>query len=439
MLYYFNKTCTLSFFPCSVCLCVKCKEIFLCLISKNMDNKSILDQIISNHKAEDVANLDAIEIINNLFDELSERERDVLIRRFGLYGKNRETLEEIGKVHQLTRERIRQIETFSVKKLRQLNKLDEHVSGLKNVINQLLEEHGGIMERRYLLNALVNFSINGVKPKPEDINIHKSHLDFLISKLLHNDLEEIAKSEYFNKFFKLKFSAIDHLEELAEELLEKIKETKKIFLTEDLIQLAKKLNYYTKHEDKFNTPDNLDVSNILGGDYFNENASVINKNKIIYSIMQALKNLEQNKFGYWGMDEWRDIKPKTINDKIYLVLKHNGKPMHFVKIAEEINKIGFDNKKANAATVHNELILDKKYVLIGRGLYGLKDWGYQQGTVADIIEDILKKSETTLNREEIIEKVLEQRIVKKATVNLALMNKQKFEKTEYGKYKLKLT
>lgn len=402
-----------------------------------MDNKSILDQIISNHKAEDVANLDAIEIIDGLFGELSERERDVLIRRFGLYGKSRETLEEIGRVHQLTRERIRQIETFGVKKLRQLEKLDEYVSGLKNVINQLLEEHGGLMERKYLLDALVNFSVNGVKPKPEDIDVHKSHLDFLISKLLHNDLEEISKSDYFNKFFKLKFSTIDHLEELAKELLEKIRETKTILLTEDLINLAKNLNTYNKHEIKFNIPGNLDISNVLGGDYFSENTDIVNKNKIIYSILQALKKLEQNKFGYWGMNDWRDIRPKTINDKIYLVLKHRGKPMHFVEIAEEINKIGFDSKKANAATVHNELILDKKYVLIGRGLYGLKDWGYQQGTVADIIEDVLKKSESALSREEIIEKVLEQRMVKKATINLALMNKQKFEKTEDGKYKIK--
>jgi DNA-directed RNA polymerase delta subunit len=218
--------------------------------------------------------------------------------------------------------------------------------------------------------------------------------------------------------------------------LDKIRETKKIILTEDLINLTRTLNAYGKYKEKFNMDGNLDMSNVLGGDYFNENAEIVNKNKIIYSIVQALKNLEQNKFGYWGMNDWRDIKPKTINDKIYLVLKQKGKPMHFVEIAEEINKIGFDGKKANAATVHNELILDSKYVLIGRGLYGLKDWGYQQGTVADIIADILKKSDVALSREEIIEKVLEQRMVKKATINLALMNKQKFEKTEEGKYRL---
>ena len=109
--------------------------------------------------------------------------------------------------------------------------------------------------------------------------------------------------------------------------------------------------------------------------------------------------------------------------------------MHFEQIAEQINEIGFDGKKANAATVHNELILDDKYVLVGRGLYGLKDWGYKKGTVTDVIEEIMNEVKQPLTRDEIIAKVLEKRYVKKATIVLALMNKEKFAKAE-GKYSL---
>lgn len=111
--------------------------------------------------------------------------------------------------------------------------------------------------------------------------------------------------------------------------------------------------------------------------------------------------------------------------------------MHFTEIADRINEISFDKKKANAATVHNELILDEKYILVGRGLYGLKEWGYQKGTVIDVIEKIIAESGQSLSREEIINKVLAQRIVKKATINLALMNRDKFEITADGKYKVK--
>ena len=141
---------------------------------------------------------------------------------------------------------------------------------------------------------------------------------------------------------------------------------------------------------------------------------MINQNKALYSILKSLKEIEQNQFGHWGRVDWREIKPKTINDKIYLVLKNNNKKaMHFEEIAKRINEISFDDKKANAATVHNELILDDKYVLVGRGLYGLREWGYREGTVSDVIREILAANPDPMTKEEIIDKVLEKRFVKR--------------------------
>lgn len=405
-----------------------------------MDNSSILDQIISNQKAEEVAKLDAIEIVSDLFNELSDRERDILTRRFGLHGEGYETLENVGNAHGLTRERIRQIESTSIKKLIQLEKLESYIETLKKVINQLLEEHGGIMERDYLLDALVNFSINGETLREEErekkVNIHKNHLEFLISKLLHSQFEEISNSSKFKKSYKLKYQEIEHLEELVLELLESIKQAKKIYRTHDLIDLLTTTSAYEKHKEKLDRSYNLDISSILRSDLFDEDYNKINNNKVLFSILKAAKEIEQNKFGHWGVRDSREINPKTINDKIYLILKNNGKPMHFVDIAEKINQIGFDKKKANAATVHNELILDQKYVLIGRGIYGLKEWGYKSGTVADVIKEILEGSEEPLTKEEIIQKVLDRRIVKETTITLALMNKDMFEKVG-NKYQIK--
>lgn len=391
---------------------------------------------MDNHQAEEVARLDAVEIIGNLFNELDERERDVLSRRFGLSGGAKETLEEIGKIHKLTRERIRQIETGGIKRLRQLENLNEYLSGLKTIINLLLEEHGGLMEKEYLFNNLVNYSLGGGKNGSGEAK-HKRHFDFLISKLLHDEFEEIRASDHFKESYKLKFQSLDHLEALTKELLEKIKESKKIFLTEELIELAKELETYKTQSDKFNAKGGLDVSAILTNGLFKENTDAVNQNKTVYSILQAAKKIEQNKFGYWGLDDWREIKPKTVNDKIYLILKNSGKPLHFAEIADKINQISFDKKTANAATVHNELILDDKYILVGRGLYGLVEWGYQKGTVANVIEKILADITKPLSRDEIIEKVLEQRVVKKATINLALTDRGRFEITADGKYKTK--
>jgi uncharacterized membrane protein len=397
---------------------------------------SILDQIIDNQKAEEVAKLDAVEIINNLFGELSDRERDILIRRYDLHGRERETLEKIGQAHNLTRERIRQIETASIRKLQQLKNLEDYIATFKKVIFQLLEEHGGLMERDYMLDVLTGFSLNSFKNKEEDKLIHKNYLNFLITKLLRREFEEVPRSSYFKESYKLKFAQLDHLEEVLVELLATVRKAKKIYTTEEIINLAKQLESYRRHKEKLANAGALDIAQALKTELFKEKSEVINRHKPLYSILKAARKIEQNKFGYWGFHDWPEIRPRTVNDKIYLVLKNHGEPTHFAEIANLINRIGFDNKKANAATVHNELILDDKYVLVGRGLYGLKEWGYRKGTVADVIEEILETVDKPLTRDEIIEKVLEKRIVKRATIILALMNKERFVKAE-GRYSLK--
>ncbi|MEI7497880.1 MAG: sigma factor-like helix-turn-helix DNA-binding protein [Candidatus Falkowbacteria bacterium] len=396
--------------------------------SSNQDGKSILDQIIDNNQTEQVARLDAVEITEALFAYLNEREQDVLRRRFGLQGTEKETLENIGSAHKLTRERIRQIETTGVKKLRQLQDIETHISRLRRVINQLMEEHGGIMEKQYLLDNLVNFSAGGFSAKNEEILKHKNHLEFLISRLLHDHFEEVNNSKHFREAFKLKFQILDHLEELATELVAKIKEAKQLFKTEEIIEEIKQLASYKANQSKFDLHYNLDISNILKSDHFLEKSDLVNQNKAIYAVLRASKHVQQNKFGNWGLADWREVKPKTINDKIYLILKNEGKPLHFVDIADQINKISFDGKPANAATVHNELILDDKYVLVGRGLYSLKEWGYKRGTVADVIKEILSQSGQGLTRDQIIDRVLAQRVVKKATIILALMDKNIFRR-----------
>ena len=395
--------------------------------------ENILEQIIQEQKVEELRKLDAMEIIDNLFSDLMERERDVLSRRFGLRG-NKETLEKIGQAHQLTRERIRQIEASSVKKIKKLETLEGNISILRQAIAELLEEHGGLMERNYLLNIL---SVVCASQKDIDKEVYKNHFDFLISKLFKDRIEVVKSSDKFHSFYKLKDAEIKHLEELAEDLNRKVDELKQTFKTEEIIDLITKLEMYNKNKVNFNFDKNSDFSTIFEDETFPEKAEVINNNKILYSFLMAIKNIEQNKFGEWGKDNWNEIKPKTVNDKIYLVLKNNGKPMHFTEIADRINEIKFDKKKANAATVHNELILDERYILVGRGVYGLREWGYKKGVVIDVIKDILKDSKIAMSRDDIIEKVLENRLVKKATVVLALNNKEIFERQEDGNYKLK--
>lgn len=395
-----------------------------------MSEKQILDQIIAHNQFEQAINLNAIEIVAKLFNQLNEREQDVLKRRFGLATQKKQTLEEIGKDHSLTRERIRQIETSSIAKIRKNKDLAENVDGLRKVVAQLLEEHGGLIARDYLFDILTALSTKD--NVVQDNEVHRNHLNFLIGKILNDDFDKVNSVKNLSNIFKFKHQELGHLNEIASELVSKIEELNELYTTKDLIKLIKSLDTYQKYQGEISASNNININEILGDKY----VDLDNEDKALYSLLIAISGIDQNKFGNWGHIKSREIKPKTINDKIYLVLKNHGEPMYYGDIAKKIEAIGFDHKPVNVATAHNELILDDKYVLIGRGLYGLQEWGYQTGTVSEIIATVLKEAGEALTKEEIADRVLKQRKVKQSTVNLALMDRTKFDR-DGNKYKLK--
>ena len=107
-----------------------------------------------------------------------------------------------------------------------------------------------------------------------------------------------------------------------------------------------------------------------------------------------------------------------------------------MQIAECISKSGFDNRSVNLQAVHNELIRHDNFVLIGRGIYALSEWGYERGTVAEVIEKILaEKGE--LAQDQIVDLVLKRREVKKITIVLALKNNKQFVRVGRKQYRLK--
>jgi DNA-directed RNA polymerase delta subunit len=157
----------------------------------------------------------------------------------------------------------------------------------------------------------------------------------------------------------------------------------------------------------------------------------------IEAALVASKDTDMTAFNQWGLTEWAETSPRGVADKAYAVLRHHGKPAHFRDITTLINDANFDGRGANPQTVHNELIKDNRFVLVGRGLYGLKEWGYVPGTVADVLASILQDAPAPMTREELVEKVLKQRIVKKNTILLSLQNPKRFTRTEKHKYSLK--
>ena len=156
---------------------------------------------------------------------------------------------------------------------------------------------------------------------------------------------------------------------------------------------------------------------------------------VLKNYLEVSIEIKQNTFLKWGAAKWKEISPKGTREKSYLVLKEAVKPLHFRDIAKKIDQYHLNKKKTHAQTVHNELIKDQNFVLVGRGIYALVEWGYKKGTVKDVIEEILKKSSKSLSREEILKKVLEVRRVKKSTIVINLNNY--FSKTMEGEYLIK--
>ncbi|MBI4122236.1 MAG: hypothetical protein HY461_02805 [Parcubacteria group bacterium] len=359
---------------------------------------SILDKVLENKQAEELEQFDPAVILQLLFVELSEREQQVLTRRFGLTGVEPQTLELIGQEFGVTRERVRQIETGGIKKLRKVDASQGHLKQVESVLNQVLQQHGGVMEQEHLLDNVLD--------RHSESAHQRAILLFLIERLLSEKLDRFHHVEHYHASWKLVTTPEAEIEKILSRLIAVVEEHGEP-VEEDLL-VAKALEALDQevHE------------------------------RIVRSHLRISRKLKQNIFGHWGKADWNSITPKRMNDKIFLVLKQTRQPLHFTDIAAKINELKFDHKTAYPATVHNELILDEKYVLVGRGIYALSEWGYEPGVVADVIARVLAKRTEPMTRDEIVAEVLRQRLVGKSTVHLALMNKDRFAKTDDGRFKL---
>ena len=89
------------------------------------DNKSLLDTLTDGENANPAQALTDEEWnqhLESLLDQLTTNQQEVVVRRFGLRGFEKCTLEEVGEDIGLTRERVRQIQVEALKALRGLLK-----------------------------------------------------------------------------------------------------------------------------------------------------------------------------------------------------------------------------------------------------------------------------------------------------------------------------
>lgn len=362
------------------------------------DSISILDKIIASQEDQAKQDFHPLEVISQLLHGLSEKEADVLKRRYGLDGAAKETLEAIGTSYQVTRERIRQIENLAVKKIKAETQFHVLIKPIEHVTMSVIEDNGGIMNEQNLLAELF--------PGNRTIATDQAMV-FLLGELMDDRCLSAGPDEIFTKSWRTKVLDTDFVKQTLDMLLQLIETHATPLDATTLFAKVQAEPFYQAH------------------------AAQLTEAAIV-SYLEVSAAVDRNPFDEYGLRKWGSVVPKRMNDKIYLILKKSGKPMHFVDIAKKISEVF--QKEAYPPTVHNELILNKQYVLVGRGIYALREWGYQSGVVTDVIMHILQHHQGPLSREAIVEAVLEQRIVKKNTIHLALTNKAVFTKLADGRY-----
>lgn len=335
--------------------------------------------------------LDTEQFVQDILTSIErEREREIVARRFGLFDR-KETLEQIGELLGITRERVRQLEKSVIARLKATAEQGQlpHVQNVEAALLEQLHDMGEAARVSDLSSRLT----------AENTRTDQSRIAFLAE--LCPSLVVIEDNDHYYHSVGTRAA---HDEKAMKANITKIVDAIKKMGEPALI---------------------ADVAKTTG-------IEPVEQARALASISKDLATLNNR----WGLVKWPMVNPKNIRDKIYVILKEHGKHMHFNEIADTIKQSDFKRKDVTTQAIHNELIKDKRFVLIGRGIYALKEWGYKKGTVADIISEVLREAGEPLHRDEIVKRVLKSRFVKETTILLNLQGKTQFKRVAKATYTL---
>ncbi len=332
------------------------------------------------------------QLVKRLLGVLPERAQDIMEKRYGLGSNTRRlTLEAIGEEYGITRERVRQVESFSLNAISRSSIYKKELA-LFDELKDLIKNCGSLVQE------------NGFLCEVSSDKSVQNHIHFLL--VVGDAFHKLKEDDYFHRRWTIDRDLSEKVHRALHALYKSLSEDEIISETEIITRLLKHLQEVVK---------------------------VTADEEVARRWLDVSKKVKSNPLGDWGLADAPHIKMRGVRDYAYLVLRRAGAPMHFSAVAREIEKT-FD-RSAHVATTHNELIKDKRFVLVGRGLYALRDWGYREGIVRDIIRSVLKRH-GPLDKERLIGEVLKERHVKPNTIVVNLQNKRYFKRTERGRYAL---
>ncbi len=332
---------------------------------------------------------DTAGLVKKLLAEVPERAREVLVYRFGLgSASERDTLEAIGERWGITRERVRQIEASGIEAIRHSRAFHDSEGSFEE-LRAYIEAQGSVIPEDALLSGLA------IDEKS------RNRIRFLL----------VVGSAFFRERETDEFYARWHVDHR----------------TADMVHSALTRLYATL-DDAEVLPEGEIINRFL--EELKEVNAAYRNEEILKRWLSLSKSIASNPLSEWGKAQAPAIRTKGIRDYAYLVIKKKGEPMHFSDVAAAITETF--SKKAHVATTHNELIKDSRFVLVGRGLYALAEWGFQPGVVREVIRDVLKGK--ALTRDEVITAVKKVRYVKDNTILVNLNDTRYFKKNKEGKY-----
>ncbi len=271
-----------------------------------------------------ISSIDFKELVSALIEKagLDARNSAIINGRFGLDSDDTLTLQELGKSFNITRERVRQLESQSISDIREALEAFEEKVMIPELVSEYLKNHGGIRKDEQLVGE---FHI--MAGSPENSTVFGNRIRFLF---------EVLQYPYFsgedNNFHDYWYSNEDT-------------KSKMEAMHADLVKKLKRVEHF---EEIFN--------------------NVISAHDIVDTVaalyLSASKRIGVGPYGDIGLSEWEEVNPKTVRAKAFILLKRSGSPLHFTDIAAKIG--------SHAPTVHNELIKDQRFMLVGRGTYGLR-------------------------------------------------------------------
>ncbi len=330
------------------------------------------------------------QITKNMLGGLQTRAHEVIVDRFGLSSDaQHKTLEAIGKKYGITRERVRQIENTALTFIRK-SEAFKNQQDVFEELKKLIHTLGSVVEEQELLNHLSKDKLT------------QNHINLFLT--LGAEFTKHKEDEHF----KTRWS-IDG--EIAEKIHKSLKNIFENLSDDELISEGEMISRF------------LEEVKELSEHYKDE--------EIARRWLSISKKISKNPLGEWGKSTSSSIKTRGVKDYAFLMMRKHGSPMHFREVSKAVANT-FD-KKCHTATCHNELIKDKRFVLVGRGIYALSEWGYKTGVVRDVIKDLLKKN-GPMKKEDIVEQVMKERYLKKNTILVNLQNSKYFKKNKSGEY-----